>query len=190
MRASYESRETVGSVLSRRAFVRTAGAGVGALALPGGLAACTTNSGPEQPKGIEDVPQVQLGPETDGVLYPDGYVGPRASKKEPIHDGSKTFRIVVQQNAQVVGDWNKNQMTKWFEERTGVKVQFEAVLVTNTDGTVDMTKINAMLASGDLPDAFLDTRSPMTRSRCTGSRASSSSSTTTSRPTPRRCAGS
>ncbi len=155
MRASDESRDF--SAISRRAFVRgAAGAGLGALSLTGALAGCSTASGPEQPKGIGDVPQVQLGPDTTGVLYKEGYVGPKASKKEPFGDAAKTFRIVVQQNAQVVGDWNKNEMTKWFEQRTGVKVKFESVLVTNTDGTVDMTKINAMLASGDLPDAFLD----------------------------------
>lgn len=156
MRASYESRSRSVSVFNRRAFVRTAGAGLGALALPGALSACSGAAEDDGPAGIEDVPQVQLGEETEGIQYPDPYVGPRASKKEPFHDGSKTFRIVVPQDAQVVGDWAKNEMTKWLEERTGVKVEYEAVLVTNTDGTVDMTKINAMLASGDLPDAFLD----------------------------------
>ena len=55
----------------------------------------------------------------------------------------------------MVGDWNNNTYTKWLEEKTGVKVQFDAVLVTSPDGSADLSKINAMIASGDLPDAFM-----------------------------------
>ena len=87
MRASDESWDF--SAISRRAFVRgAAGAGLGAVGLTGALAGCSTASGPEQPKGIGDVPQVQLGPETPGVKYPEGYVGPRATVTEPFGDGS------------------------------------------------------------------------------------------------------
>ncbi|MFC7622128.1 hypothetical protein [Microlunatus sp. GCM10028923] len=142
--------------LGRRSVLRAAGLGLGAVALPGALTACTgaPPAAEQSPAGLPDVPQRQLGPETDGVPYPKDYVGPRASRKEPIHDGSRTFRVVVPQDAQNVGDWNKNAMTTWFQERTGVKVEFEAVLITGPNGT-DLTKVNAMLASGELPDAFL-----------------------------------
>lgn len=145
------------SNLSRRSFFRAASLSLSAVAFPSLLTACTgEESGAEKPKGIENVEQIQLGAETKGVQYPEGYVGPKASAKEPFHDGSKTFRVVVKQNAEDIGDWNKNQFSKWLEERTGVKVEYQAILTTNADGSVDLAKVNAMLASGDLPDAFLN----------------------------------
>ncbi len=67
----------------------------------------------------------------------------------------KTFRIVVPQAAEVVGDWNTNTFSKWLEQRTGVRIEYQAVNILGTDGTPDLTKINAMISSGDVPDAFL-----------------------------------
>ena len=105
---------------------------------------------------MEGVEPKSLGAETGDVLYVDGYVGPRARDLAAFGDGSTVFRVVVPQDAQVVGDWNKNnKMTEWLQKRTGVKVEFTQVLTLASDGSIDMTKINAMLASGDLPDAFL-----------------------------------
>jgi len=145
------------SGFSRRSFLQFAGAGLGAAATPGLLAACTTHHSATTgaPHGIKGVKPLQLGAETRSILYPSGYVGPKARSVARIHDGSKTFRIVVPQNAEVIGDWNKNAFTKWLEARTGVKVEFDAILTNNPDGSQDLTKVNAMLASGDLPDAFL-----------------------------------
>ena len=145
--------------ISRRDLVRAAGLGAGALAVPSVLTACSGGDDPgsgESAKGVENVPPKELGAETPGVLYADGYIGPRASAKEKFGDGTTTFKVVVGQDATVIGDWNKkNKMTEWFEERTGVKVEFVSVLTTASDGSTDMTKINAMLASGELPDAFM-----------------------------------
>lgn len=101
------------------------------------------------------MPQVQLGAETPGVLYPDGYVGPRATEKKPFTNGSRKFTVVVPSDVQVVGDWNKSKATAWFKQRTGLDVEFQAVLITAADGSQDLTKINAILASGALPDAFM-----------------------------------
>ncbi|MFC7624974.1 hypothetical protein [Microlunatus sp. GCM10028923] len=152
-----QSKEFKPLQLDRRAFVRAAGIGAAGLAVPGALAACSTEgSGPEKPGGIENVEQKQLGADTPGVVYPDGYVGPKASQKEPFSDGSKTFKVVVQVDAEDVGDWSTNKFSAWLEKRTGVKIEYVQVLVTGSDGSVDMTKINAMLASNELPDAFLN----------------------------------
>jgi len=92
-----------------------------------------------------------------GVNYPTGYKGPRASRKAPFGDGKTTFKIVVPEDAVTVGDWNKNDFSAWFEQRTGVKVEYQTVPTTNND----MTKINAMIGAKDLPDAFLNI--PFTR---------------------------
>ena len=105
--------------------------------------------------GVEGVEPLQLGELTPGVQYPDPYLGPQARAIAPFGDGSKTFKVVVQQDAQVIGDWNTNEFTQWFAERTGVDVEFQAVLTTGSSGATDLTKINALLAAGDLPDAFL-----------------------------------
>ena len=146
--------------ISRRNLVRAAGLGVGALAVPGVLTACSGGDDTTTPgssaSGVEGVEPKQLGTETTGINYAEGYVGPRARAVSAFGDSSTTFKVVVQQDATVIGDWNKNNyMTEWFEKRTGVKVEFTQVLTTASDGSTDMTKINAILASGDLPDAFL-----------------------------------
>lgn len=145
-------RAQASTAVNRRRFLQFAGALAGASALAGCSSGTPDPTG--TPTGVAGVDPIQLGPDTPGVLYPDGYVGPRASEKAPFYEGSKTFRVVVKQDATVVGDWNQNDFTTWLEERTGLKVEFDAVL-TSTDGATDLTRINAMLASGDLPDAFL-----------------------------------
>ena len=144
--------------LSRRGMLKAGGAAATALAGVSALASCSTGDTPTDtpPKGIENVEQKQLGPATPGPLYIDGYVGALATDLAKFGDGTTTFKVVVRQDAQVIGDWNKNnEMTEWFEKRTGVKVEFIQILTTASDGSTDMTKINAMLASGELPDAFM-----------------------------------
>jgi putative aldouronate transport system substrate-binding protein len=110
------------SDLSRRSLLAGA-AGVSA----GLLAGCTTGD-QGGPGGGESTSsgsgeRVEFGPATEGVLYPDPYVGPRATKLTPFSDGSTTFRIVVPQDTTVVGDWNNNTYTQWLQEQTGVKIQ-------------------------------------------------------------------
>ena len=144
------------SRLSRRALIAAGAAGAGALTTPL-LTGCDSSGGGSGSDGPKPTSApIELGADVDdGPVYKDGYVGPRARVTEPFGDGSKTFRVVVPQDSATVGDWNKNKATKWFEERTGVKVEFQAVLITGPDGGTDLTKINAMLSGGDLPDAFM-----------------------------------
>jgi len=163
---------------SRRDVIHGAAAlGLGAVTLPSLLAACsgddktgavqspsshaTTDAGAESTPSPESSSRVQngsagssgvsLAPLTSGVYYPKPYVGPRARQTKPFGDNKTVFTVVVPEDTSVVGDWNANQMTKWFEKRTGVKVKFHTVSTANND----MTKVNAMIASGDLPDAFM-----------------------------------
>lgn len=142
-------------LIDRRSLLRFGVAGAGTLAAGALLASCSGNSSETPssvaPTGVEGVPQVTLGPEVEGILYPEGYIGPRATEKEPFHDGSQTFTIGVKLSSEVIGDWNTNEYSKWLEERTGVKIQYETVL--NTDD--DLTRVNAAIASGEMPDAYL-----------------------------------
>lgn len=141
--------------LSRRALLAASAAGAAALGSPL-LAGCSSSGDGSGPKGSKPTAKpLELGPEVEGPTYASGYVGPRARQKKPFGDGKTTFRIVVPQDSATVGDWNKNKTTAWFEKRTGVKIQFEAVLTTNPNGGSDLTKINAMLSGGNLPDAFM-----------------------------------
>jgi putative aldouronate transport system substrate-binding protein len=144
--------------MSRRDLIRYGvGAGVAAAASPALLAACgggKGNSGGNDTKGLEGVPKVELGAETSGVQYPEGYIGPKAREVKAFADGKQTFRIVVPVDTVVTGDWNKNAFTQYMEQKTGLKVQFQTVTTSGPNGT-DMTKVNAMMAAGDLPDAFL-----------------------------------
>jgi len=146
------------SGVSRRDLIRFGvGVGVAAAASPMLLAACgggDDDTGGETPQGLEGVPKKELGAETSGVQYPENYVGPKARELKTFADGQQTFRVVVPVDTVVTGDWNKNSFTKYMEEKTGLKVQFQTVTTSGPNGT-DMTKVNAMLAAGDLPDAFL-----------------------------------
>ncbi|WP_147264095.1 type 2 periplasmic-binding domain-containing protein [Desertihabitans brevis] len=144
------------SQLSRRNLFRGTAVGLGALAAGPTLAACSGGADdPNAPAGIDDVPKIELGPPRTDITYPEGYVGPRAHDRAPFGDGTTTFRVVVPQDATNVGDWATNATSAEMERRTGLKIEYVPVLVRGTDGSIDMTKINAMLASGDLPDAFL-----------------------------------
>ncbi|WP_460979121.1 extracellular solute-binding protein [Pseudactinotalea suaedae] len=124
------------------------------------LASCSGGGSSTAPTGgatgIPGVDPLQLAAELPGVRYPENYVGPKLRDVQPFHDGSKTFKVVVQRDAQVIGDWNTNAFSRWLEEKTGMKVEYEAVLVRDANGGLDMTRINAMIASGDMPDAFLN----------------------------------
>lgn len=135
--------------LTRRAFL---GAGVG-IGLTAAAAGCTGGSEEKQTvtgKGVEGVKKVALAPEVPGINYPDPYVGPRARRNKPFGDGKTTFTVVVPEDPIVVGDWNDNKFSAWLEERTGVKIKYQAVPADDA-----VTKVNAMISSGDLPDAFM-----------------------------------
>lgn len=145
------------SRISRRTLLGAGAAGVGAIGLPL-LSGCTSSSssgGSGSGTKITGAP-VKIGAEiANGPIYKSGYVGPHATVKKPFGDGKTTFNIVVPQDTTVVDNWNKNATTTWFEKTTGVKVQFQEVLTTDTSGATDLTKINAMLSGGNLPDAFM-----------------------------------
>ncbi|WP_168207472.1 type 2 periplasmic-binding domain-containing protein [Microlunatus elymi] len=148
--------------LSRRSLLTGAAVAASAIALPSALTACSGGDKTKSPSGGSNLPKdldkakpVEFGAETEGILYPSPYKGPKARTLPKFADGSTSFRVVVPQDATVVGDWNKNKFSQIMEDTTGVKVQYDAVLVTTPDGSSDLTKINAMIASGDLPDAFM-----------------------------------
>lgn len=141
--------------MSRRGLLGAGALGTGVIA----LSSCGGDDGGGGTGGAE-VPQVEyeqgsaslqaeLGPEIEGVLYPEGYVGPAAREVEPFSDGSTTFRVVTRQNTGI--DMAENAYSKYLEEKTGVKIQYETVPMGD-DGT---PKVNAMISSGDLPDAFM-----------------------------------
>lgn len=144
-------------VVGRRSFL-TGAAGVG---LAGVLAACSSGGAGGGSKGsgsgeaVKDPLAVPGGPKTTrrtDVIYPPGYVGPMAAKKGPCTRNGKTvtLRVVVPQNTSV-GNWTKNKFTDYFEQQTHVHIDWQVV----PSGDDTMTKVNAMIATGDLPDAFM-----------------------------------
>jgi len=123
------------------------------LAGGGVLSGCSGSGGSGgggAPDGTGVAPKVTPGPKTAGVLYPPNYVGPIARDLQPITTEKVTFSIVVPQDLKV-GDWKTNAFTKWLEQRTGIHIDFRQVAT----GDDMMTKVNAMIAAGDIPDAFL-----------------------------------
>ncbi|GAA2756920.1 extracellular solute-binding protein [Actinopolymorpha rutila] len=149
-----------GATISRRKLLGAAGfLGVAALPGAGVLAGCsggTKSSGSGSGSGaVKDSLAIPGGPKTTprgDILYPSGYVGPRAATKGPVTKGGKkvTLKVVVQQSPEA-GNWTNNAFTKWYEEQTHVHIDWQVV----ASGDDTMTKVNAMIASGDLPDAFM-----------------------------------
>ncbi len=151
---------TVFPTPSRRAFL---GATLGAALAGGALTACSP-SGPAKPAGPSLDPNRLLPPEggpaktpVDGVVYPPDYDGPQAYTPEKLVSEPFTLSVVAIQDP-TVGDWKTNAMTTWYEERTGISVDWTVIPA----GDEGLTKLNAMIASGNLPDVVL--MSPLSRS--------------------------
>ncbi|GAA3129944.1 putative aldouronate transport system substrate-binding protein [Kribbella aluminosa] len=144
-------------MLTRRRMLRNlAAAGATAAAGAAALAACSGGSGAKATKaGANYKPgsaglKVKLGPEVEGVLYPDPFDSPRVRTFERFADGSKSFRVVGPTYPGL--DYATNSFAQWLEKATGVKVQYDVV----PGGEEGRPKINAMISSGNLPDAFLN----------------------------------
>ncbi|GAA5003584.1 extracellular solute-binding protein [Actinopolymorpha pittospori] len=142
------------SALSRRQFV-TRALGIGLTATTAGsiLAGCSGGGDPEG-AAVNDPLAVKGGPKTTptaGVIYPEGYVGPHAAKRATLVKEKVTLRVVVPQDVRV-GDWAKNTFTGWYEQATNVHIDWQVV----AGGDDAMTKVNAMIASGDIPDVFMN----------------------------------
>ncbi len=142
--------------LSRRGFIQGAAAvGIGATT----LAACSSGGAGGSKLSSAGKP-VKGGPKTTpnkAAIYPEGYIGPVASFKGPVTTEHATITVVVPQDVQV-GDWSKNEFTKWLEKRTNVHVNFKEIASSaNSNNASDemMTKVNAMISSGELPDVFM-----------------------------------
>lgn len=130
----------------------------GGLVVPAvALAACSDDSGGGASADVSQVEYVQgssplkveLGPEIDGVPYPEGYIGPKARESEPFGDGTTEFSILTRSDTEL--DLPENAHTLYLEERTGVKIAFETV----PQGDEGAPKVNAVISSGDLPDALM-----------------------------------
>ena len=122
---------------------------------PAVLAVCSGEDGTEEITGGDDYApgsadlQVEIAPEIDGILYPEEYVGPRARELEPFGDGTTDFTILSQTDPEL--DLETNYYSTLVEEKTGVK----ATYVTVPAGEDGKTKVNAIVASGELPHALM-----------------------------------
>jgi len=140
--------------ISRRSLIAGALGLTAATAGGGLLSGCSGSSNASGAGGggaAPAPPSVTLGPKLEGVLYPDGYIGPVARELKPITSEKVTFKIVVKQDV-TIGDWKTNAFTKWLEQKTNIHIEWNQVGGTDDDV---MTKVNAMIAAGDIPDAFM-----------------------------------
>ena len=139
----------------RRSFLgRSAMLGAAALGGPLALTACGGSDSEEQAAGDDYVPgsaalKVEIAPEIDGVPYPEGYVGPRARDLTPFGDGSTEFTMLSQVDPEM--DMATNYYSTHLAETTGVNLSY----VTVPAGEDGKTKVNAIMAGGDLPHAMM-----------------------------------
>jgi len=128
------SRIGVQARLSRRKVVQGAAAAGAAIGLGGNVA------------GAQDAsPAASTGVETD----------PTASEPQqtfPLVSEPTTLRVLIPSNPNVE-DFATNEFTAWFEELTGVTVEWE-VVPSSTPAERDAA-LNLRLASGDYPDVLM-----------------------------------
>ncbi|GAA1488277.1 hypothetical protein GCM10009626_10230 [Brachybacterium sacelli] len=143
--------------LARRTFLgRSAAAGAATVAVPLALSACgggdeatdETTGGDEYEPGSASLKH-ELAPEIEGINYPEDYVGPRARELQPFGDGEREFTILSQIDPGM--DLETNSYSTHLEETTGVSAKY----VTVPAGEDGKTKVNAIVAGGDLPDAMM-----------------------------------
>jgi putative aldouronate transport system substrate-binding protein len=70
----------------------------------------------------------------------------------PLTTEPKTLKVFIGTNVNIENH-DTNTFTKWYEEQTGVKVEFQVAAGTPQDIT---QSLNLMLASGDYPDIILN----------------------------------
>lgn len=68
----------------------------------------------------------------------------------PIVEEEVTLNVLVKSNS-LVKDFETNEFTKWYEEKTGVHVNWEVI---PEEGAQE--KLNLILTSGDYPDVIMD----------------------------------
>lgn len=157
--SSHTLAETSGSRgrggLSRRGFIRGGAAvGVAAAAAVPTLAGCGAKGGSNLSsagKPVKGGPKTTRNP---APHYPPDYVGPIASFKGPITTERARLKVVVSQDP-VVGDWKINHFSKWYAKRTNVDIDWQVIAAGTGDQSDLITKVNAIIASGDLPDVFM-----------------------------------
>src|SRR5829696_6991543 len=67
----------------------------------------------------------------------------------PIVTEPVTLKILIA-TGEAISDFNDNAYTQWLEEKSGLDLEIE--MVSSSDA---QTKLNVLLASGDLPDVLL-----------------------------------
>ena len=78
-----------------------------------------------------------------------GSIATSAPGEYPIVQEPVTLNVLIRGHA-IVEDFNTNTFTEWYENRTGVHIEFDIV----SPGT-EQEKLNLVLASGDLPDIIV-----------------------------------
>ncbi len=91
------------------------------------------------------------GLERSAAAQPDavGQIDPE-SATYPLVDEKATLRVLIPSSANVE-DYETNDFTAWYEERTNVHVEWNVV----SDGDQDAAGLNVRLASGDYPDVIM-----------------------------------
>lgn len=68
----------------------------------------------------------------------------------PLTQEKQTLRIALPSNTSVE-DFNTNEFTKWYEEKTNVHIEW----IILPSGAEALQKLNLMLSSGDIPDVIM-----------------------------------
>jgi putative aldouronate transport system substrate-binding protein len=108
-----------------------------ALVMSAVLTACSSDNGKDD-NAENKSGDANVSNETSSTVTPAGTY--------PITEERVTLDVLVVGHARVE-DFNTNDFTKWYEEKTNVDIQFEVVPPEGAE-----TKLNLILAGGELPD--------------------------------------
>lgn len=91
----------------------------------------------------------QATPAGDELIPPEMATQPQG--EFPLSTSGDVLRVLVANNT-FVGSFEDNEFTRWYEERTGVKIEWTVLPADDA-----ATALNVRLASGDYPDVLLST---------------------------------
>lgn len=143
------ARQFAAGDLSRRDFFSRALAlgvstsAIGAL-LRGGVSSAAAQ---DDPLASWPPPSYIVEPDTEILMPIDG----------PLTEETVSFRL-LNHDLGYVTDFENNRMTEWLEEQTNVHIDWE--LVTSQEEGEAESKLNLMLASGDIPEIIFSIASP------------------------------
>lgn len=122
------------------------------------LAQALTGCGSTNTQPPSDNTAASSSEEASSTAVTEGGFDP-AADTFPIVTEPVTLKVLALGARVEIEDWNTNEVTKYWEDKTGVKFQWDTI----TDVNASRQKLGVVMASGDLPDIIFSGSAAMTQ---------------------------